>query len=91
MRGSRNRVSEAVIWSLLRDFSKHSEKAVSKVRQTQPAAYLKICALLVPREMKLEPSLVTGRVSHSLYALRTEDVGCYAFRPWLCPTRSARL
>jgi hypothetical protein len=26
------------------------------VRRTQPAAYLKICALLVPREMKLEPS-----------------------------------
>src|SRR5215813_7762741 len=25
-----------------------------KVRKTQPAAYMKICALLVPREMKLE-------------------------------------
>jgi hypothetical protein len=31
-------------------------KAIAKVRRTQPAAYLKICALLVPREMKLEPS-----------------------------------
>jgi hypothetical protein len=27
-----------------------------KVRKTQPAAYMKICALLVPREMKLEHS-----------------------------------
>jgi hypothetical protein len=26
------------------------------MRRTQPAVYLKICALLVPREMKLEPS-----------------------------------
>jgi len=26
------------------------------VRKTQPAAYMKICALLVPREMKLEHS-----------------------------------
>ena len=25
-----------------------------KVRKTQPAAYMKICALLVPREMKVE-------------------------------------
>ena len=27
-----------------------------KVRKTQPAAYMKICALLVPREMKVEHS-----------------------------------
>ena len=46
IRGSRNRLSEAVISALLRDFSKHAEK----VRRTQPAAYLKCLALLVPRE-----------------------------------------
>jgi hypothetical protein len=56
MRGSRNRLSEAVICALLRDFSKHGEKAIAKVRRTQPAAYLKICALLVPREHKVEYS-----------------------------------
>jgi hypothetical protein len=49
MRGSRNRLSQAVICALLRDFSKHGEKAIAKVRRTQPAAYLKILALLVPR------------------------------------------
>jgi hypothetical protein len=54
--GSRNRLSEAVICALLRDFSKHGEKAVAKVRRTHPAAYLKICALLVPRENKVEHS-----------------------------------
>jgi hypothetical protein len=32
------------------------EKAIAKVRRTQPAAYLKILALLVPREMKVEHS-----------------------------------
>jgi hypothetical protein len=56
MRGSRNRLSEAVICALLRDFSKHGEKAIAKVRRTQPAAYLKILALLVPREHKVEHS-----------------------------------
>ena len=37
---------------MLRDFSKHAEK----VRRTQPAAYLKCLALLVPREHKVEHS-----------------------------------
>ena len=41
---------------MLRDFSKHGEKAIAKVRRTQPAAYLKCLALLVPREHKVEHS-----------------------------------
>ena len=40
----------------MRDFRQHGQKAVAKVRRTQPAAYLKILALLVPREHKLEHS-----------------------------------
>jgi hypothetical protein len=55
-RGSRNALSEEVICALLRDFRKHGEKAIAKVRRTQPAAYLKILALLVPREHKVEHS-----------------------------------
>src|SRR5262249_60707307 len=55
-RGSRNRLSEEVICALLRDFRQHGQKAVARVRQTQPAAYLKILALLVPREHKVEHS-----------------------------------
>jgi hypothetical protein len=54
MRGSRNKLSEELICALLRDFREHGQKAVAKVRRTHPAAYLKICALLVPKEMKLE-------------------------------------
>jgi Family of unknown function (DUF5681) len=55
-RGSRNALSEEVICALLRDFRQHGPKAVARVRQTQPAAYLKILALLVPREHKVEHS-----------------------------------
>jgi hypothetical protein len=54
LRGSRNRLSEAVICALLRDFSKHGEKAIAEVRRTQPGVYLKVLALLVPREHKVE-------------------------------------
>jgi hypothetical protein len=53
-RGSRNASSEEVICALLRDFRKHGEKAVAQVRRKQPAAYLKILVLLVPREHKIE-------------------------------------
>src|SRR5262245_34333831 len=54
LRGSRNKLSEEVICALLRDFRQHGQKAVARVRQTQPAAYLKILALLVPREHQVE-------------------------------------
>jgi uncharacterized protein DUF5681 len=53
-RGSRNKLSEEVICALLRDFRQHGQEAVARVRRTQPAAYLKILALLVPREHKVE-------------------------------------
>ena len=55
-RGSRNKLTEEVICALLRDFRQHGQKAVARVRQTQPAAYLKILALLVPRQHKVEHS-----------------------------------
>jgi Family of unknown function (DUF5681) len=54
--GSRNKLTEEVICALLRDFRQHGQKAVARVRRTQPAAYLKILALLVPREHKVQHS-----------------------------------
>jgi hypothetical protein len=56
LRGSRNALSEEVICALLRDFRKHGEKAIAKVRRDQPGVYLKVLALLIPREHKLEHS-----------------------------------
>ena len=56
LRGSRNALSEEVICALLRDFRQHGQKAVARVRQTQPGTYLKVLALLIPREHKVEHS-----------------------------------
>ena len=42
------------IAALLRDFRHGGPAAIAKVRKNQPAAYLKILALLVPREMQIE-------------------------------------
>ena len=52
----RARFSSEFMSALLRDFQQGGPAAIAKVRKYQPAAYMKICALLVPREMKLEHS-----------------------------------
>src|SRR5262245_46572685 len=54
--GSRHRqqLNGEFIAALLRDFRQGGAKAIERVRRLHPAAYMKICALLVPREMKIE-------------------------------------
>jgi hypothetical protein len=42
--------------ALLLHFRQHGKKAIEKVAREQPASYLKILALLVPREHKVEHS-----------------------------------
>jgi hypothetical protein len=54
LEGSRRAFSADFIRTLADDFRLHGRQAIEKVRKTQPAAYMKICALLVPREMKVE-------------------------------------
>src|SRR6516162_4709747 len=63
--GSRHRqqLNGEFIAALLRDFRHGGAKAVARVRRTQPAAYLKILALLVPREHKVEQSNVIKSLS----------------------------
>ena len=62
-RGSRNALSEEVICALLRDFRKHGEKAIAKVRREQPGVYLRCLTLLIPREHKNEQSNVIKNLS----------------------------
>src|SRR5262249_26112574 len=42
------------ISALLRDFRQGGPAAIAKVRKYQPAAYLKVCALVIPKEIKVE-------------------------------------
>ena len=49
-------VNKDFLLALAADFKKHGAAAIEKVRKQQPAAYMKICAFLVPREMKVEHS-----------------------------------
>jgi hypothetical protein len=55
---------------LLRDFRQGGAKAIERVRRLHPAAYMKICALLVPREMKIEQTnRITGLSDEQLDAM----------------------
>ena len=56
MEATRRSFNKDFLLALAADFKNHGAAAIEKVRKTQPAAYMKICALLVPREMKVEHS-----------------------------------
>jgi hypothetical protein len=51
---TRHIFNKAFLEALAADFRKGGPEAIAKVRKQQPAAYMKICALLVPREMQVE-------------------------------------
>src|SRR5262245_13723588 len=51
---TRHIFNKAFLEALAADFRKGGPEAIAKVRKQQPAAYMKICALLVPREMQIE-------------------------------------
>jgi len=56
LEATRRSFNKDFLLALAADFKKHGAAAIEKVRKQQPAAYMKICALLVPREMKIEHS-----------------------------------
>src|SRR5262249_9450230 len=56
LEATRRSFNKDFLLALAADFKKHGAAAIEKVRKQQPAAYMKICALLVPRDMKLEHS-----------------------------------
>jgi hypothetical protein len=53
-KGSRNKVSEKLLEALATDFEAHGKDVIEKVRADRPADYLKIVALLVPKQMEID-------------------------------------
>jgi hypothetical protein len=53
---TRHLLNQEFIQALLLHFREHGKKAIEKVAREQPGVYLKILALLVPREMKVDHS-----------------------------------
>jgi 2-oxoglutarate dehydrogenase complex dehydrogenase (E1) component-like enzyme len=63
LEATRRSFNKDFLLALAADFKKHGGAAIEKVRKTQPAVYMKICALLVPREMQIEHSGTIKRMS----------------------------
>jgi len=51
---TRRAFNKRFLTDLARDWEQHGPEVFKRVRRESPAAYLKVCALLVPREMKVE-------------------------------------
>src|SRR5262245_64060844 len=60
---TRHLCNQEFMQALLLHFREHGKKAIEKVAREQPASYLKILALLVPREHKVEHSNVIKSLS----------------------------
>ncbi len=56
LEATRRSFNKDFLLALAADFKQHGASAIEKVRKQQPAAYMKICALLVPRELEVTHS-----------------------------------
>ena len=54
LEATRRSFNKDFLLALATDFKQHGASAIKKVREQTPAAYMKICALLVPRELQVE-------------------------------------
>lgn len=52
-KGSRNKLGEEFLSALLEDFREHGASAVKDCRETDPAAYCRIIASIIPKEITI--------------------------------------
>jgi hypothetical protein len=53
---TRRAFNKRFLLDLAEDWQQHGREVFKRVRRESPAAYLKVCAMLVPKEMKIEHS-----------------------------------
>jgi hypothetical protein len=53
---TRRAFNKRFLLDLAEDWQQHGREVFKRVRRESPASYLKVCAMLVPREMKVEHS-----------------------------------
>src|SRR5215475_11891721 len=53
---TRRAFNKRFLLDLAEDWQQHGPEVLKRVRRESPATYLKVCAMLVPKEMKLEHS-----------------------------------
>lgn len=75
-KGSKNKIAEKFLDALLDDFSEHGAVAIAQCRETNVAAYLNVCAKMVPVEFNINQKSAFDEMSvHELLALGTAITG----------------
>jgi hypothetical protein len=71
---ARRRVNDCFLRDLRRDWEQHGPKVLERVRLEQPGTYMKVMAMLMPREVKLESTqtVVGGIPDEQLHTMITE-------------------
>jgi hypothetical protein len=66
---ARHRLNDAFINSLSADFIKHGSKAIVKMREADPSAYVRVCASLLPKDVFVHQSPLAELSETELQAL----------------------
>ena len=53
---TRRAFNKRFLLDLAEDWQQHGREVFKRVRRESPASYLKVCAMLVPKELRIEPS-----------------------------------
>src|ERR1700719_4521540 len=53
-KGSRNKISETFLETIAKDFIDHGAEAIIRLREEDPACYLRLIAWLIPRDVILK-------------------------------------
>jgi len=53
-KGARNKLGDAFLSALLKDFEEHGEPTIAKVRAERPQDYVKVIASTLPKEMNVK-------------------------------------
>jgi len=72
-KGSRNKLGEAFVSALHDDFLNHGPEVITRVRQENPAQYLKVIAAVIPKEFHVKDQTFGG-VSDAEFASFVEAV-----------------
>ena len=59
-KGARDRLSAALLTKFADDFEKHGEGVIAKVRENEPAAYLRIASTIIPKELEMATNPIDG-------------------------------
>jgi hypothetical protein len=68
-KGSRNKLGEAFVAALHDDFTKNGIAAIERVRTEDPAAYVRVIASILPRQVEIKEGAFDGVSDDELAAL----------------------